>query len=74
LGYTERRVAALALLFTVGSFWWIHARRGRLRCYTSHVYSGAYAAGKLVLVLPLVLHNPAPAPLVVPICDFASIQ
>lgn len=57
--------AAMALIFTVGSFWWIQVRRGRLRCYTSHVYSGSFAPGKLVIVLPLVFHNPAPAPLVV---------
>jgi hypothetical protein len=58
-------VALLALLFTIGSFWWIQVRRGRLRCYTSHVYSGAFGADKLILVLPIVLHNPAPAPLAV---------
>ncbi len=57
--------AVMALLFTVGSFWWIQVRRGRLRCYTSHAYSGAFSDSKLVLVIPLVLHNPAPAPLVV---------
>ncbi|RAO09572.1 hypothetical protein MED15_05861 [Micromonospora noduli] len=57
--------AVLALLFTVASFWWIQVRRGRLRCYTSHVYSGAFSPRKLVFVVPLVLHNPAPAPLVV---------
>src|SRR3954467_7179760 len=57
--------AVSALLFTVGSFWWIQVRRGRLRCYTSHTYSGSYAPNKLVFVLPLVLHNPAPAPLIV---------
>jgi hypothetical protein len=58
-------IAVLALLFAVGSFWWIQVRRGRLRCYTSHSYSGAFAPHKLVFVLPLVLHNPAPAPLIV---------
>jgi hypothetical protein len=55
----------LALLFTVGSFWWIQVRRGRLRGYTSHAYSGAFGPDKLVLVVPIVFHNPAPAPLVV---------
>ncbi|MGW3788929.1 hypothetical protein ACWD5Z_30415 [Micromonospora chokoriensis] len=58
-------VAAMALLFTVSSFWWIQVRRGRLRCYTSHVYSASFSSTKLVIVVPLVLHNPAPAPLVV---------
>ncbi|MEU9826535.1 hypothetical protein [Micromonospora chersina] len=58
-------VAVMALLFTVSSFWWIQVRRGRLRCYTSHVYSGSFSPTKLVVVVPLVLHNPAPATLVV---------
>ncbi|GAB3862611.1 hypothetical protein GCM10029963_69240 [Micromonospora andamanensis] len=58
-------VAILALIFTVASFWWIQVRRGRLRCYTSHVYSGSFSPSKLVLVVPLVLHNPAPSPLIV---------
>lgn len=57
--------AVLALLFTVSSFWWIQVRRGRLRCYISHAYSGAFAPDRLVLVIPIVFHNPAPAPLVV---------
>jgi hypothetical protein len=58
-------LAGLALLFTIGSFWWIQVRRGRLRGYTSHGYTGAFAPTKHVLILPLVVHNPAPAPLVV---------
>lgn len=58
-------VAVLALVFTVGSFWWIQVRRGRLRCYTSHMYSGAFGPQRLIFIVPLVLHNPAPAPLVV---------
>ncbi|MFI5735801.1 hypothetical protein ACIA49_37160 [Kribbella sp. NPDC051587] len=58
-------VAIFALLFTVGSFWWIQVRRGLLRAYTSHVYSGGFTPAKIVLVLPLVVHNPAPAPIIV---------
>ena len=26
-------IAILALLFTIGSFWWLQARQGRLRSY-----------------------------------------
>src|SRR5690349_5340810 len=57
--------SVLALLFTIVSFWWIQVRRGRLNCYISHAYSGAFGPEKLLFVVPLVLHNPAPAPLVV---------
>jgi hypothetical protein len=58
-------VAVCALLFTVGSFWWIQARRGRLRAYGPHAYGGCLAGNKKLLILPLIIHNPAPAPLAV---------
>jgi hypothetical protein len=58
-------VSVLALLFTVGSFWWIQARRGRLRAFPSHSYAGAFSEQDLILSLPLVLHNTGPAPIVV---------
>jgi len=58
-------ISILALLFTVGSFFWIQVRRGRLRSYTPFAYAAAFTAQKLVIVLPVVLHNPGPAPIVV---------
>ncbi|MDT5119582.1 MAG: hypothetical protein QOE30_5321 [Mycobacterium sp.] len=57
--------SACALLFTVGSFWWIQVRRGQLRSYPPQVYSAAFTPNKIIIVLPLVIHNPAPAPLAV---------
>lgn len=57
-------ISILALFFTVLSFWWIHVRRGRLRCYTSHAYSGAFSS-RPILVLSFAFHNPAPAPIAV---------
>jgi hypothetical protein len=63
---TPGLVASLcALLFTIGSFWWIQVRRGRLRGYVPSTYSASFAPAKIVLILPLVIYNPAPAPLVV---------
>lgn len=58
-------VSVLALLFTVFSFWWIQARRGRLQTFPPHSYAGAFAEQDLMLSLPLVLHNTGPAPIVV---------
>jgi hypothetical protein len=58
-------IAVLALLFTVGSFWWIQARRGRLRTFPPHSYAGVFTEQDVILSLPLVLHNTGPAPIVV---------
>lgn len=58
-------VSILALLFTVGSFWWIQARRGRLKSFPPLSYAGVFTERDLVLSLPLVLHNTGPAPIVV---------
>jgi hypothetical protein len=57
-------ISVCALLFTVASFWWIQARRGRLRLHTGHVLSGALAK-KAIVYLPFVFHNPSPATLTV---------
>lgn len=60
-------IAACALAFTVGSFWWLNARRGRLRCYEPHTFAFA-ASGpiwSLRIRFPLVLHNTGPVPLVI---------
>ncbi|GAA0909345.1 hypothetical protein [Virgisporangium aurantiacum] len=58
-------ITVSALIFTVASFWWIQVRRGRLRVDTGPIYSGAITSNKIVLHVPLVFHNPAPASLVV---------
>lgn len=58
-------ISVTALIFTLASFWWMQVRRGRLRVETGHVFSGAITSNKIVLDIPLVFHNPAPASLVV---------
>lgn len=58
-------ISVFALLFTVGSFWWIQVRRGRLHCYAPNSYAGAFTPADLLLSLPLVLHNTGAAPIVV---------
>lgn len=54
-------IAGLALLFTVGSFWWLNARPGRLRSYEPHTF----AASDKTLRIPLVLYGSGPQPCVV---------
>jgi len=58
-------VSVLALLFTVLSFWWIQARRGRLETFAPHSYAGSFSLDDLLLSLPMVPHNTGPAPIVV---------
>lgn len=58
-------IATLALLFTVGSWWWLNARRGRLRSFAPHSFAYVGSDTALRLRLPLVLENTGPTPLVV---------
>jgi hypothetical protein len=57
-------VATLALVFTVGSSWWLHARRGRLRAIGEPRSFALSTSGGLLLNLPLVLSNSGPTPVV----------
>jgi hypothetical protein len=55
-------VAALALVFTVASFWWLYARRGSLEVGQPGAYS---FAGRVRLRFPLALYNNGATALVV---------
>jgi hypothetical protein len=63
--WTSVILSACALLFTVGSFWWLQARRGRLRSFPPQTYAGVFRTERLQFTFPLVLHNTGPAPIVV---------
>ena len=55
-----------ALLFAIGSFWWMHWRKGRLYVSPSRSYAAHGSEdGPLVLKLPLVLFNSGALPIVV---------
>ena len=58
-------VAALALLFTVASFWWIQVRRGRLVSYEPQTFSGYIIGGGFRFRLPLTIYNTGARALVV---------
>jgi hypothetical protein len=58
-------IAILALIFTVASFWWIQVRRAKLTSYPPRSYAGYFHPNDIRLVLPLVLYNLGPAPIVV---------
>ena len=63
--FTGPFIATLALLFTVGSFWWLQARQGRLRSYPPHTFAFAGNPGQVLIRLPLVLYNTGPRPIIV---------
>jgi hypothetical protein len=58
-------VAVLALLFTVGSFWWLQARRGKLQTFRPHSFAAVATPQVTLLRLPLVFYNTGAKPIVV---------
>lgn len=63
--YASLVVAVCALLFTVTSFWWLHARRGRLSCFPVQSFSGYLSASHAALRIPLTIFNSGATPIVV---------
>lgn len=58
-------VAVLALLFAVGSFWWLNARSGRLTLATPRTFAYAGPPGTLRLRFPLSFYNTGAKDLIV---------
>jgi hypothetical protein len=58
-------VAVLALLFTVVSFWWLHARKGSLKFYEPQSFATCVMPHLAVIRLPLIIYNSGARPLVV---------
>ncbi len=50
-------VTCLALLFTVASFWWLQARRGRLACFPVQQFAGYLDADRVTVRIPLSIYN-----------------
>jgi hypothetical protein len=58
-------IACLALAFTIGSFWWLNARQGRLKSFAPHSFAAAATSEQSRLRLPLVLYNTGAKPIIV---------
>ncbi|WP_262851583.1 hypothetical protein [Mumia quercus] len=58
-------IAIAALTFTIASFWWLHARRGRLICTEPHRFTAMVNEAVARLRFPLVLENTGPRPVVI---------
>lgn len=58
-------ISCLALIFTVGSFYWLQARKGRLKLYPVMTFSGYWKKSRLVLRLPVILFNSGARPRVI---------
>jgi hypothetical protein len=58
-------ISVTALLFTITSFWWLQARRGRLTCFPVQTFSGYLKRDGAALRIPLSIFNSGAVPLVV---------
>jgi len=58
-------VAACALAFTIVSFWWLHARQGRLNAWEPLTFSGAVTPSQSRLRFPVVVYNTGAKPIIV---------
>lgn len=58
-------IASLALIFTIASFWWLQARKGRLKLYPVTTFSGAARNDKFALRIPIFLYNTGAVPRVI---------
>lgn len=58
-------VASSALVFTVGSFYWLQARKGRLKLFPVSTFSGAAAEPAFFLRVPIMIYNTGAKPRVV---------
>ena len=67
-------IAGCALVFTVATFWWLNARRGRLRSFAPHTFSTVLSLEQVRLVLPLVFYNPGAVPIIIQSLYFEFIE
>jgi hypothetical protein len=58
-------IAFIALLFTIGSFWWLNARQGKLKSFEPHSFAACRTPDILRLRFPLVLYNTGAKPIIV---------
>lgn len=63
--YAALAISVMALLFTVASFWWLHARPGKLQTYEPTTWAAYVRRDRSAIRLPLVMHNTGAAALVV---------
>jgi hypothetical protein len=63
--YVAIALSMCALGFTVGSFWWLHARTGSVGAARPAMYALTATEDRVRLRLPLVLHNSGPKALIV---------
>jgi hypothetical protein len=56
-------IACLALTFTIGSFWWLNARQGRLTSFEPHSFAAVAIPMQSRVRFPLVLYNTGAKPI-----------
>lgn len=63
--FLEFLLPILAIAFTVFSFWWLNARKGRIEGVGPQYVFGCYKDNKLQIQLPVALRNTGPQAIVV---------
>jgi hypothetical protein len=58
-------IACLALTFTIGAFWWLNARQGRLMSFEPHSFAAVATPFQSKVRFPLVVYNTGAKPIVV---------
>jgi hypothetical protein len=58
-------IACLALTFTIGSFWWLNARQGRLMSFEPHSFAACVTPQLSRFRFPLVLYNTGAKPIII---------
>jgi hypothetical protein len=58
-------IACLALVFTIGSFWWLNARQGQLKSFEPHSFAACVTPMLSRFRFPLVLYNTGAKPIIV---------
>jgi hypothetical protein len=65
IAFLSLLIACLALAFTIGSFWWLHARQGRLEGFEPHSFAACVTPMLSRFRFPLVLYNTGAKPIVI---------
>ncbi len=63
--YLPLILSACAVSFTIGSFWWLNARLGKLVTNGPQYCFGSFDNEKLAIQLPVVFENTGPKPIVI---------
>lgn len=72
--YATLSISVCALLFTVGSFWWIHARKGKMLMLPVDTFGGYVGQRGITLRLPILIRNTGAKPRIVRLLRLVAVD